>query len=234
MTSYLKKYACLYGRQDFTDEEQAEIGRFAANLMKVASEGNEQAIVRLFRSEFGGMDNETFDYVDRYLEFLTLYDDGASMSKTARVPVESVLAALALGLAAVDPVERIVGKISTNYALKNSLRQILQNHPELRNNPHTPEYFQAVADFAPIIAKNPLVAGNIMMQIHRVGPSYVTPQLIETLIGVQDKAKPGGPGLSAMSEPVGEFAKAMRGHKEMMAGERGEGYGEARFWSDRT
>ncbi len=226
MTSFLKKYACLYENQEFTGEEQAEIGRFAANLMKLASSNDTEGIIRLFHEEFKGMDEETFDQVDRYFEFLNLYDNGSGMAKTAgrMPPIESVLSALAFGLATTPLIEKLIGKIAKDRGLKESLRKILQAHPELRKDPNVPEYFQAVADFSPTVAKNPLVAGNVMMQMHRVGPSYVTPQLIETLVGIQKEIRPQELGLGAMAEPMRELAGEVRTHKKFMAG--GGEYGE--------
>ena len=229
----MKKYACLYGNQDFTAEEQAEIGRFAANLMKLASEEDEMGINRLFHNEFKDMDDDTFDHVDRYFEFLANYDNGAGMSKTAKVPIESVLSALALGLAASGPAARIIGKISQKYELKNSLKQVLQRHPELRRDPNVPEYFQAIVDFAPAVAKNPLVAGNIIMQMHRVGPAHVTPQLIGTLVDIQKEQGKEGLGLGTMAEPVAGLSEAMRAHKKAVSESEEVPYGQAGFWSSR-
>jgi hypothetical protein len=234
MTSFLKKYACLCGGADFTPDEQAEIGRFAANLMKLASEGDQQGIGRLFHSEFRDMDEETLDRVGGYFEFLSIYDNGAGHSKTAfslsSVPVASVLAGLAVAFSASDPVERLIGKITRGQALKSSLKSVLQRHPELRKDPNVPEYFQAVADFAPIVAKNPLIAGNILMQMHRVGPSHVTPQLIETLVGIQKDVPTGGSGLSTMADPTAALGESVRKHKEYLAEEPGY-YRKQSFWS---
>ena len=91
---------------------------------------------------------------------------------------------------------------------------IYQMNPDLKKDPNVPHYFQAISDFAPDIAKNPLVAGNVLMQMHRVGPGFVTPQLIRELIGIQGQAGGGkfptaGAAAAEMSKPTMDLAKFM-------------------------
>lgn len=191
-------------------------------------------VVKLFREEFSGMDDECLDRVDRYFEFLGYYDEGLS-KEGQRFPIESVLFALSLGLAATPIAERLIAKISRSAALKSSLKRIMQDHPELRGDPRAPEYFQAIADFAPTIAKNPLVAGNMMMQMHRVGPAHITPQLIHTLIEAQSNIERKDTGLGTLADPVANLAEAIQRHKQYMAGEEAygggpEAYARQRFW----
>ena len=84
----------------------------------------------------------------------------------------------------------------------------MRDHPELKNDSNVPQYFQAIADFAPNIAENPLVAGNILMQMHRVGPAMVTPSLIKELVEMQVKTtqKPAESPAFQMAKQVGTAA----------------------------
>lgn len=86
-----------------------------------------------------------------------------------------------LGLAATPLIAHLVGKARQNSKISGSLRQVMADHPELRSNPDTARYFQAIVDFSPKIAANPLVAGNVLKQMHQIGPGAITPSLIKDL-----------------------------------------------------
>jgi len=101
--------------------------------------------------------------------------------KVAKMNFDRGVALASLGLSAVPLISHLVDKVSTSSKIKSSLRQIIADHPELRDDPNTPRYFQALVDFAPEIAANPLIAGNIMKQMHQVGPGVLTPSLIKEL-----------------------------------------------------
>ena len=203
--SFLKKYACMYGDIEFTPEEEADIGRFCARLMKVAND--DAAMTRLFREEFGDIDEETFTHMSNYLEFIEAQEKEASpLTQT----IGKIMGPLSLALAATPLLSSIAKSLSSGGAEKRSLVKIYQMHPELKNDPNVPMYFQAVADFAPDVAKNPLVAGNVIIQMHRVGPSWVTPQLIRELIGIQsagDMKEGTSQKMFAMQKPMIDLAK---------------------------
>lgn len=203
--SFLKKYACLYGGIEFTPEEQSEIGSFAAEVMKLAASGKDEELVGLFKREFEGIDEETFDRVNRYLDFLTEFEKDAQGNPTAILA--HVLAPLSLALAATPLIGQAVGAISRSVALKASLRKALEQHPELKNDPNIQMYFRAIADFAPDVAKNPIVLGNVLSQMHRVGPSLLTPQLIGELLGMQQKVPSKTLIAGELNKPVMELAK---------------------------
>jgi hypothetical protein len=190
--SFLKKYACLYGEIEFTPEEEKDLGEFAARLMKLAMADDEDGVVDLFREEFGDIDKDTFDKIDRYMDFLSEYDKEAQ----AGMSFGKVLAPLSLALAAAPLVGAGIKSLMTKSTLASSLKKAKAMHPELRNDPNVGMYFDAIASFAPDVAKNPLVAGNMLVQMHRVGPTFVTPQLIKELIGMQHQS----------GKPLGEIA----------------------------
>lgn len=194
--SFLNKYACLYGSIEFTPEEQAEIGAFAAEVMKLATIGDEDGLVALFKEEFGGVDEETFDRIERYTDYLQT-KEGQEHGGRA-MAISNVLGPLALALAATPLIAHAAKAIMRSGELKNSLAKAIQMNPEIKDDPNVPMYFKALADFAPDVAKNPLVAGNLLIQMHRVGPAMVTPQLIGSLISMQGQIK--RPGLETIPE----------------------------------
>lgn len=237
MDSYLKKYAFMYEDVDFTSDEEADIGRFAARMMKLASVDDQDGIVRLFREEFGDIDEETFERLNGYTEWMEIQDKNAAAGGgSGALFWPSLIAALSLGLAATPHLERGVASISRGFELKKSLRTILSDHPELRNDPNVNKYFQAIVDFAPDIAKNPTVTGNLIGEMHRMGPGALTWQTLRDLIGMQAGMPQPTTGVSEMAEPLREFGREMRARKEFIAGgerdtsQRTRAVGEAGFW----
>jgi hypothetical protein len=204
--SFLKKYACMYGDLKFTSEEEAEIGRFCARLMKVAND--DEALSRLFREEFGDVDESTFRRMNDYLEFIEVQEKEAQSPLAGTIG--KIMAPLSLALAATPLIGGLAKSIAAGSAKKRAIAKIYQMHPELKSDPNVPMYYQAIADFAPEVAKNPLVAGNVIIQMHRVGPSWVTPQLIRELIGIQTAGEMGetkSKQMFAMQKPMIELAR---------------------------
>lgn len=102
-------------------------------------------------------------------------------TKTSWMTPERGFALAGLGIAAAPLAAHLVGKVRTNIKIKNSLRQVLADHPELREDPNLNRYFQAIVDFAPRAASNPLVAGNILKQMSQIGPSVITPTFMKDI-----------------------------------------------------
>lgn len=216
--SFLKKYACMYSDIEFTPEEEEELGRFAARLMKLAMTNDEDGMVQLYAEEFGSVDAESFGRINNYLEWLELEEEKTAQYTGAIAKtmghIGRVIGPLSLALAAAPLVGHGLKALTKSTDLKRSLKRIYEMNPSLKDDPNVKHYFQAIADFAPDIAKNPLVAGNVIMQMHRVGPGFVTPQLIRELIGIQGQTGAGKfatPGAAAaeMSKPTMELAKFM-------------------------
>lgn len=198
--SFLEKYAYLYDGAVFTKEEQAEIGAFAAEILKIACSGREEDLVTLFREEFGDMDADTFDVVNRYLGHV------GDMEKTAQgLPhtLAQVLAPLSLALAATPLIQQAVTGVSRMFGQKSALKKAKDMYPELRDDPNVPEYARMLATFAPTVAANPILLGNLLVQMHKLGPGAVTPALIKDLVAVQKNipAQPGE-GLSRTLSPA--------------------------------
>jgi hypothetical protein len=203
MFTMMKKYACLYGEMDFTPAEQQELGRFTAELVKVATTGTEDELVQFFRKEFEGIDQETFDRINGMVDFLSTQEKNAQIGAT----IGAIMAPIALGLTAAPMLISGVKSLLQNRELKNSLELIYKQHPELKRDPNVPAYFQAISDFAPAIAKNPVIAGNLLAQWHAAGPMMATPQIIKELTEVQKNVG----GMSPASTSAIETGKAGAG-----------------------
>lgn len=213
----MTNYRPLYG--DLTDADMTKVGQFSARVLTakadndiatirsmikeavaIVSEGGEDSLDRLFG---------TLHYVERYGQpdekeavaaLLPLVKEAADeLIKEAKFsPSEKWqlgLGAGSLALSAAPLIGYAASRMGRSGKIKKSLKQIMQDHPELRNDPNVPRYFQAIVDFAPAVAANAMVAGNVLMQMHRLGPSAVTPKTIAELLDIQGSVGKQ-PGLS--------------------------------------
>ena len=181
MFPMMKKYACLYGEMEFTPAEQQELGRFTSELVKVATMGNEADLVQFFRKEFAGIDETAYDRINGMVDFMSSQEKNAQIGHT----IGAIMAPLALGLSAAPWLVGGVKSLLQGRNLKRSLEQIYMQHPELKKDPNVPSYFQAISDFAPAIASNAVIAGNLLSQWHMAGPMMATPQIIKELTEIQ-------------------------------------------------
>lgn len=200
MFPMMKKYACLYGEMEFTPAEQRELGRFTSELVKVATVGNEADLVNFFRREFAGIDETAYDRINGMVDFMSSQEKDAQIGHT----IGAIMAPLSLGLAAAPFLASGIKSLLQGRDLRRSLEQIYMQHPELKKDPNVPAYFQAISDFAPDIAKNAVIAGNLLSQWHMAGPMMATPQIIKELTEIQKNVK----GTSAAQQSLFETGKA--------------------------
>lgn len=129
------------------------------------------------------------------------------------------LGAASVALGAAPFVSHLMDRHKQEGKIKQSLTSIMQEHPELRSDPNTARYFQAVVDFAPSVASNPLVAGNVLKTMHQIGPGSVTPKMISELLSVQssvsDQSKHRtSTHLSNLGQSLSSAGKMMTGKPE--------------------
>jgi len=122
-----------------------------------------------------------------------------STDTAARLMGLTAVSAIVLPLVA-SGIRSIVEK----FELGSSMRQILKEHPELRNDPNVPHYFQMLSSFSPSVATNPLLAGNLLKKFHETGPSFVQPgtlkELVEIQTGAQKLTEPARQQLGALAD----------------------------------
>lgn len=212
--SLLKKYTCLYEDLEFTPEEEAELGSFAARLIKVAMDGDPEALESFFKKEFeGDLDKIACERVLDYGNWIVEFDKTAAPLGKAMSSIGKALAPISLALAAAPLIGHGVKALGRKSDLSKSLEKVYKQKPHLKQDPNVKDYFESIASFAPDVARNPLLAGNVIEQMHRVGPSFVTPQLIRELVGLQSQtgmqgpmATPGG-AAAGMAKPTMDLAQ---------------------------
>jgi len=101
---------------------------------------------------------------------------------------QPIMAAMALSGVAAPVIASGVKAITQSGNLKNSLTRILRQHPELRNDPNVGHYFQILTTFAPHVAQNPILAGNLMKRWHETGPDLIQPGMIKELLDIENQS----------------------------------------------
>lgn len=183
--SFLKKYACLYEEMQFTQQEQEDLGRFAMMLAKIASSGDKEALNSLFVRELRDITDDGFVRIAGILSHFSSLEKTAAFGDSFGQTMSALSIPVALGLGAAPLIIGGIKHLMQGSAISSSLKKVYQMHPELKNDPNVPMYFQTIVDFAPAIAANPLVAGNLLAQWHAAGPSMAQAEIIKTLVGIQ-------------------------------------------------
>jgi len=214
-------------------EHLEKVGSFAGEFLHAKTLGDTDRMVEMIKSATASLANDP-DTLDTFLGIINYsVRYGTPTEKTAAAKLAShfseivreeheKVAALdfnkgvalaGLGVAATPLIMHLADKVSTNSKIKSAMRQIMADHPELREDPNTPRYFQALVDFSPKVAANPIAAGNIMKQLHQVGPGALTPSLIKEL---SDISKSQSEIRKVQSEPFGSGARAVQTAGELL------------------
>ena len=230
--------------EELDPESLAKVGEFASSLMQARVDQNNVQISRLVKEAMDDLkgDAESVDLLFGTLSYAEKF--GSALEKVAvaellpyvreaikEIDTEHTLhktasdwrsnASLGIGLGglalgAAPYLSHVHRRNQRNSKIKSSLKAVLQDHPELRNNPNANRYFQAIVDFAPDVAANSLVAGNVMKTMHQIGPSAVTPRMISELLQVQrgqDDRPTGATYAGELGKQVGTLAKTVGGKK---------------------
>lgn len=114
-------------------------------------------------------------------------DHGTDLEKRAFSPL---LSGLQANLAALPmkELQKLREAESTRVtALQDSLKSILKTHPQLAGDETSlAEHFDVMSRFAPDVASSPVLAGNILSQLHKLGPGALTHQMVAELRKIQE------------------------------------------------
>lgn len=204
-----ESYAALFG--ELTSEETEKVAAFHADFLDSSEAGQasliKEAMEDLLQDEgyfdrFYGMLSDAGSFGDveekeAIAQLLPLIKEaGVALDKEAAFPDEEPYkdskgmkgwVGPAIATAAIAPfIARMARSAGRRNKIKSSAQGIFNEHPELRSDPNSERYFGAISDFAPDVAANPLVAGNVMKAMHQIGPGSVTPKVLKELLEVQD------------------------------------------------
>lgn len=187
MTSLYKEFKDVFVG-DLTQEETQELAKFASALVRAKATRDLQHTDLLVKSAAA----EVVDFQD----FYNVSNLFVAMSKTAEAEgkkgwgkaldyglkgamLTSVIAPLAM---------QAYGMFKNKKAYQDSFGTIMREHPNLANGTSrtmTARNFDAIKQFAPDIAKNSLVAGNVLQRMHRAGTQHMDINVIKELANSQ-------------------------------------------------
>lgn len=202
----------LHERGVLEDEDLEKLAQIEADLIAAVTEGGGsvlEVITGHLKKE--GFDQGDYDKAARYLDSLGIDDE----EKTAKVRLpKGVLGDLArmagpllgTGMLLALGGEKLYAHVAGKKALSGSLTAIKKQHPELRRDPMTDQHFQAISDFAPSIAKNQVVAGNLLLKMKQWGA--IDHKTVQDLISMEEslaKARPQSPTVADTVRTMASF-----------------------------
>lgn len=176
-----KRYENLF--QTDTLEKRA-FASFAAHVTKLAAKGDTDGISRFVTEAFKNEDPVVLERLAKIAEVFV--EEGSEDEKRAFSPL---LGGLQQAMA-LQPVHALQearkAELARHQAIKNSLAQIVQSNPELAADPEgLAKHFEVLTRFAPDVAADPTLSGNILGQLAKLGPGAMTHQLVAELQGIQ-------------------------------------------------
>ena len=176
-----KRYEILF-RTD-THEKRA-FASFSAHVTKLAVNGNTEGISDFVREVFKSEDPAVLGRLVKIAEVFV--EEGSTEEKLAFNPLLSGLQQ-AMALQPVQELQRShEAEKARHDSIKGSLAQIVQGNPELAADPHNlAKHFEVLTRFSPDVAANPTLSGNILSQLHKLGPGAMTHSLVAELQKMQ-------------------------------------------------
>ena len=187
MSKIFDDYSFVYGGF-LTEQEKIELGKFASQLLDAKTSGNKEKLGDIIKTAAAAIDNyEDFEAVIGLFDWLEKEAATGNTYKKMSPALGNVLAAATAAFALAPAVASLSRHSKRQKAFATSFEQILKDYPNLKGDPNTPRYFKLITDFAPEVASNPLVAGNVMDTFRKMGPASITPTVINELLGLQGR-----------------------------------------------
>ncbi len=201
------------------DEDMDKLAQLEADIIE-ASMKSGGSILEVLADHFTkeGFDQADYDKAARYLESLGIEDDETGKTAKIRLPKTTLgrIAGIAgpllgTGMLLALGGEKLYSAVSTRKAFKSTLAQIKKEHPELRRDPMTDQHFEVITSFAPSLAKNAVVAGNLLLKMKQWGA--IDHKTVQDLITMEKNLAE----THRVSAPFGDTIRTMTGFQRMVA-----------------
>lgn len=213
---------------ELNTEEIRELAKFAAALSTVKRKRDAEAVQGLMKQAAAEItDVDDLYYVQNLMTFLEKNASkkdkkGFDFGRAAQIAIPAIGAAAMIAPLA----ERVYDNFANASRLKKTLKEVQSDHPGLFSPAkveQTKRNFGVIKDFAPHIAKNSLVAGNVLARMDEYGPRAMdintVKEMAETQKFIGQRGK-GGAGsllgdLQSAGKGLGEL-QALTGHGQMV------------------
>jgi hypothetical protein len=177
------KYKSLFKTAESANHRRA-VGVFSAQVTKLAALNDEARVVRFVKEAFSKEEPIVVERLAKIAE--AFVKCGSAEEKLAFSPL---LAGLQQTLA-LQPLEELKRQREEEAhrmeAIKSSLSQLVKSNPALAADPQgLAQHFEVMTRFAPDVAAEPTLAGNILGQLHKMGPGAMTHQMVAELQKMQ-------------------------------------------------
>lgn len=191
------------------DEDMEKLAQLEADIIE-ASMKSGGAVLEVLADHLTkeGFDQADYDKAARYLESLGIEDDESE--KTARIKLPKgawgTIAGMAgpllgTGMLLALGGERLYSEISSRKTFRSVLAQIKKQNPELRRDPMTDQHFEVLTSFSPSLARNAVVAGNLLLKMKQWGA--IDHKTVQDLITMEKN-------LAETRRPAGTFGDTIR------------------------
>ena len=199
---------------ELNNEEIRELAKFAAALSTVKRKRDAEAVSGLLKEAAAEItDVDDFYYVGNLMGFLEKNaaeggKQGFDLGRAAQMVGPAMAAATAIAPLAA----RLYGGMQAKSRLKKTLMDVQSDHPSLFSPAkveQTKRNFGVIKDFAPHIAQNSLVAGNVLARMDEYGPRAMDINTVKEMAETQ-KAVHEGRG-KGKGSALGDVLKAGQG-----------------------
>jgi hypothetical protein len=200
---------------NLSSAQDAELGKFSAELTSAVCGNAVNTVADMLKQ--AACDISNFEDLESMLGVCEYIEKHAAANVRGGIGkgVMAHLPAVLLSIGAAFSAAPIIGA-GARFAVRSSKinaskDQIRREHPELRDDPYFERYFDVLRMFSPDVAANPLIAGNVMRELHRLGPEALTPTKVKELLSLQKDFKSYQNDWHAPTSAAGSGAIALAG-----------------------
>jgi len=183
-----ERYEILFTPDDLTADERQGVAKFAAHITKLAVDEDWDGLTSFLSNVLGDAVQNDPLAVEKLAKIVDVFAlTGDEIEKQAFTPMAESMRELAATLPMKQLQQQRAEEGQRGDAVKGSLKQIMTDRPELLADPKSlAQHFEVLSRFAPDIAANPTVSGNLMLQLHKMGPGSMTHQMLGELRKLQE------------------------------------------------
>jgi len=193
----------MHAEGQISDHHMEKLAEVQSRML-AASGKSVQAVMEVMVSEVELSNFDEFDYEKCASELDPESEKNASgfgskirqAGKWMASNPHAVLGAVGLTTLAGMGVARGAQAISGSRGRKRSLAEIKARHPELKNDPEASRYFGVISEFAPSLARNSTVAGNLIQKMKQWGA--IDHKTVQDLIQMERTHQDTSRGMNVM------------------------------------
>jgi len=197
---------------ELTTQEQGELAKFASALLQAKYTKSASAASAIIKQAAERIhDPEDYEHIANLCLYLSKH--AASINRSGfdwQKASDYVLKGGVLASALAPILGPVIQRHRQARKHDAAFKEVVREHPSLGGNAlaTTKRHFDVLKTFAPDVASNSLVAGNVLHRMHRLGPGMMDVNQVKELASTQSQLK--GVGSSADSlRSVGDLLKTV-------------------------